>query len=259
MSHKIPFKNEYILHRFTQKHLEELFGLKLLASEKQLNGLRVDNLAFDDETSSLVIIEYKNKPDFNVLSQVGKYHDEYKKLADDDFENIEIMIIGPEFSENQIKEARDNITFWQVSLFDEGKVEYENLKNGIVKTIEIDPDDLKITEEELLEDKSQKMRDLYFYLKENILKEFEDLKFRPMVNQFSIRADGKLICVIVFLKSGFSIYLYGESLESTNTIDISSKTTGGNANYKMKYRSNEDFKELLDLFKETYTQKKVKE
>ena len=47
MTQKIPFESEYILHQLTQKHLKELFGLKLAASEKQLNKQRVDNLAFD--------------------------------------------------------------------------------------------------------------------------------------------------------------------------------------------------------------------
>ena len=196
MSNKIPFESEFALHTLTQKYLKELFDLELVASEKQLNKLRVDNLALDKKNCSLVIIEYKNKFDSNVLNQVQEYHDlilenkdEYLKLVNEcvDFYNIEIMIISPQFSAKQIKTANNNISLWQVSLFDDGKVEYQNLINNKIVTLEIDLDELKITEKKLLEDKSEYMKDLYFNLKNNILKEFKDLKIRYMVDQFSFR------------------------------------------------------------------------
>ena len=164
MAKKITFENEFILHQLTQKHLKELFDLELVASEKQLNKLRIDNLAFDKKTNSFVIIEYKNKFDENVLNQVQGYHDlirknpnEYTKLINEtvELENMKIMIIGPEFSKNQIENAKDNINLWNVSLFDEGTVEYLNLKTNESKTLKISLDELKITEEMLLEDKSR--------------------------------------------------------------------------------------------------------
>ena len=166
------------------------------------------------------------------------------------------MIIGPEFRDAQIEDASDNVSFWQVTLFDDGKVEYLNLKNNNMKTLEISLDELKITEEKLLEDKSEYMKDLYFNLKNNLLKEFKDLKIRYLVDQFSFRANDKLICVVVFLKSSFNIYIYSDNLNNAkNTVDISSKSTGGNAKYKFKYKSNKDYDCFLDLFKQTYEQK----
>lgn len=47
MHEKIDFASEYELHRLTQKYLKELFDLEFVASEFQLNDLRLDNLAFD--------------------------------------------------------------------------------------------------------------------------------------------------------------------------------------------------------------------
>ena len=265
MPNKIPFESEFILHAFTQKHLKELFGLDFVASEKQLYNFQPDNLAFDKIASSLVIIEYKNKFDKNVLNQTQEYYDsilenktEYSKLVDDtiDFKNIQIIIIGPEFSDKQIKSAKDNVNLWKVTLFDDCRVEYLNLKNGEIKTLCIRQEDLKITEENLLEDKSEEMRDLYFNLKNSILKDFKDLKIKYMVDQFSFRANDKLICVVEFLKSSFNIYIYADTLDNTeDTVDISSKSTGGNAKYNFKYNSNEDYGNFLDLFKQTYEQK----
>ena len=265
MANKISFQSEFILHTFTQKHLKELFGLDFLASEKQLYNFQPDNLAFDKIASSLVIIEYKNKFDKNVLNQTQEYYDsilenktEYSKLVDDtiDFKNIQIIIIGPEFSEDQIKSTKDNVNLWKVTLFDDCRVEYLNLKNGEIKTLCIRQEDLKITEENLLEDKSEEMKDLYFNLKNSILKDFEDLKIKYLVDQFSFRANDKLICLVVFLKSSFNIYIYADNLDNAeDTIDISSKSTGGNAKYNFKYNSNEDYGNFLDLFKQTYEQK----
>ena len=265
MSNKIPFESEFALHTLTQKYLKELFDLELVASEKQLNKLRLDNLALNKTNCSLVIIEYKNKFDSNVLNQVQEYHDlilknkdEYLKLVIecDEFDNIQIMIISHQFSDEQIKNASDNVNLWQVSLFDDGKVEYQNLKNNKIVTLEIDLDELKITEKKLLEDKSEEMKDLYFNLKNNLLNDFKDLKIKYMVNQFSLRTNDKLLCVVVFLKLSFNIYIYADNFNNAeNIIDISSKSTGGNAKYNFKYNSNEDYDCFLDLFEQTYAQK----
>jgi len=75
MSNEIPFESEYVLHKLTQKNLKELFGLEFVASEIQLNDLRLDNLAFDPETNSFVIIEYKNELNLNVINQAQEYYD----------------------------------------------------------------------------------------------------------------------------------------------------------------------------------------
>ena len=255
-------------HIFTQKHLEELFDLECIASEIQLNRLRLDNLAFDEKTSSFVIIEYKNELDLNVLTQAQDYLDlllENKefflnRLGDDievEFENTRIMIIGPEFSKNQINDAKDNVELWKITLSDDGVVSYENLKTSEIKVIDIDLDELKLTEESLLEYKSDEMRKLYFKLKDKVLAEYGDVDFKTLVNQFSFRVNDKLICVAVFQKSSFSIFFYGKNLENAErTVDVSDKSTGGNADYKFKYESDDDLDYFMDLFSQTYKQKR---
>ena len=49
------------LQTLTEKNLEELFGLKFVATEFQVDNLRIDTLAFNEETKSFVIIEYSIK------------------------------------------------------------------------------------------------------------------------------------------------------------------------------------------------------
>ncbi len=61
------------IQTITEQNLETVFGLQLVASEFQLNSLRIDTLAFDDETKSFVIIEYKKIRSFSVVDQGFAY------------------------------------------------------------------------------------------------------------------------------------------------------------------------------------------
>ena len=268
MAEEIKFKREYYLHRFTQKHLKELFQLKCVASEIQHKKLRFDNLAFDKEKNSFVIIEYKNRFSKNVLKQAQDYYDLVQEdqgyfinlLDKNDYVNVDntkIMIIGPKFDQEQIDNAKPNVELWKVNLFDDGKITYKNLKNHKTKTSKVEPEDLTITEDELLENRSEEMKYLFKSLKNSIKNEFNDVEINYLVNQFSFRTNDSLICIVEFLKSSFNIYIFADRLINANkTIDISEKSTGGKAKYKLKYESDDDLNYLLDLFKQTYNQKK---
>ena len=50
-----------------QKNLEELFNLQFVETEFQVDNLRIDTLAFNEETKSFVIIEYKNIKNYNII------------------------------------------------------------------------------------------------------------------------------------------------------------------------------------------------
>lgn len=53
---QVKFKNERELQTLTEKNLEELFGLKFVATEFQVDNLRIDTLAFNEETKSFVYL-----------------------------------------------------------------------------------------------------------------------------------------------------------------------------------------------------------
>ena len=50
-----------------------VFGLKFVGSQFALHGFRIDTLAFDQETSAFVIIEYKRDRSFSVIDQGYAY------------------------------------------------------------------------------------------------------------------------------------------------------------------------------------------
>ena len=67
------FEEHLILERQIQKitetNLQQIFGLDLVKSEFELHGLRIDTLAYNNESNAFVIIEYKKDRNFSVVDQ----------------------------------------------------------------------------------------------------------------------------------------------------------------------------------------------
>ncbi|MCF7906601.1 hypothetical protein K9L04_01550 [Patescibacteria group bacterium] len=62
---KISLEKE--IQTLTENNMNEIFGLDFISSEFALNNLRIDSLAFDNETNSFVIVEYKRDRSFSVI------------------------------------------------------------------------------------------------------------------------------------------------------------------------------------------------
>ena len=67
------FSLEQKLQRVIEGNLDTVFRLKLVKSEFVVHGSRIDTLAFDDETKSFVIIEYKREKSAGVADQGAFY------------------------------------------------------------------------------------------------------------------------------------------------------------------------------------------
>jgi RecB family endonuclease NucS len=61
------------IQKLTEDNLADIFGLAFVRSEFQMDGLRIDTLAWNEETSSFVIIEYKRDRSFSVIDQGYAY------------------------------------------------------------------------------------------------------------------------------------------------------------------------------------------
>ena len=57
------------IQKMTEDNLEEVFGLKFIETEFAVDNLRIDTLAFDNESNSFVIIEYKKIKSDSVADQ----------------------------------------------------------------------------------------------------------------------------------------------------------------------------------------------
>lgn len=60
---EVPFAKEKELQFLVESNLEKLFNLKFVANEFSVDNFRLDTVAYDEETKSFVIIEYKKGSD----------------------------------------------------------------------------------------------------------------------------------------------------------------------------------------------------
>lgn len=54
------FVNEKELQTYFEEHLKEILGLEFVSTEFVVGNFRLDTVAFEEETKSFKIIEYKN-------------------------------------------------------------------------------------------------------------------------------------------------------------------------------------------------------
>jgi RecB family endonuclease NucS len=74
----VPIKEKTIdlekdLQNLTEKNLQIVFGLEFVRTEFGLHNLYIDTWAFDPESKSFVIIEYKRDRSFSVVDQGYAY------------------------------------------------------------------------------------------------------------------------------------------------------------------------------------------
>lgn len=270
----MKFDSELILQRITQDNLQ-IFDLKFVATECQYHSKRFDTLAFDENTNSFTIIEYKNKIDFEVLIQCEDYYnlllenkDVYINKCNEvfntelikkefDFDNTKVLIIGPEFSKDQIKEAHSPsypFEIWQVDLDENCCITYENVVTNDKKHLQVSEEDLKLTEDELLCNRTQKVIDLFKSIKNRVKNEFPNANMNILVDAFSYWLNGELICKFLLSKNYLKVYFYTDEIEDIEgkLENIAGEHYEGNTYYRFKLRSEEDIDYFIELFRQIY-------
>jgi len=146
---EIWFKLEKDMQSLAEKNLREIFGLDFISSEFQLNNLRIDTLAFDGESNSFVIIEFKrwssysvidqgfsylslllnNKADFILLLQ-EKTKKTYKK-DDIDWSQARVMFVADSFTRYQQESINFKdlpIELWEMKKFSNESIVFNSIK-----------------------------------------------------------------------------------------------------------------------------------
>ena len=68
-----PFELEKEIQKLVEDNLEEIFNLEFVKSEFSIKRFRIDTLAYNIESRSFVIIEYKKDKNFSVIDQGYTY------------------------------------------------------------------------------------------------------------------------------------------------------------------------------------------
>jgi len=140
------FRLERDAQRLVEANIGQVFGLKFVDTEFQLNGLRVDTLAFDEETNSFVVIEYKRDRSSSVIDQgysylalvlnnkadfVLRYNETQKASltkAHIDWSATRVIFVAARFTTHQLGSINFQdlpIELWKVQLFDGGLLSIE--------------------------------------------------------------------------------------------------------------------------------------
>ena len=145
---KENIKLEHNLQKLTEENLDTLFGLRFIRTEFQLHKLRLDTLAFDDETKSFVIIEYKRDSSFSLIDQgyaylalllnnkadfILAYNEktgESLKVNDVEWSQSRVIFIAQRYTIYQLKamEFRDlPFELWKVAKYANDTISFEKI------------------------------------------------------------------------------------------------------------------------------------
>lgn len=286
------FKLEKDLQAITEINLDYVFGLKFIKSEFSLNNLRIDTLAFDNESKSFVIIEYKRDKNFSVIDQWFAYLSlmlnnkadfilEYNestntnlKRDDVDRSQSRVMFISPAFSKYQQQAINFKdlpIELWEITKYQNNIIQYSRLKspetsesiNKISKSSEIVDkvtEEVKVyTEEDHLKSVSEEIVSLYEEFKNQILSLDDKIEVIPKKKYIAFKASSNFIDVLP-QKGKIKFWLNipkGELNDPYNICrDVSKIWHWGNWDYEFSFNSSSEFINLLPLIKQSYERNK---
>ncbi len=142
------------LQKITENNLENIFGLDFVSSEFSLHQFRIDTLAFDKETKSFVIIEYKRDKSFSIIDQGYAYlalmvnnkadfilecnekKKENLKREDVDWSQSRVLFLANSFTayqQNAINFRDLPFELWEVKKYDNQTILYNQLKSTDTK------------------------------------------------------------------------------------------------------------------------------
>ncbi|MCK0204415.1 DUF5655 domain-containing protein [Ornithobacterium rhinotracheale] len=284
------FKLEKEIQQLTEKNLSTIFGLKFVKSEFSLNNFRIDTLAYDVESKSFVIIEYKRGSNFSVIDQGYAYlslmlnnksdfilefnerMDETLKRNDVDWSQSRVIFVSPNFTTYQ-KEAINfkdlPIELWEVKKYSNKTVSYNLVKtsNAVesVKTITKQDDTLEkvtkeikvYTEKEHLEKANETIQELYEKLKSAILN-LGDIEIKPKKLYVAFVYNTNVVDM-AFYKNKLKLWvnLPSGSLDDPRNLcrNVSNIGHWGNGDYELEMENDEDLEYILSLIKQSLKQK----
>ena len=285
---KVNFKYEKDLQKLTEQNLEKLFNLQFVETEFSVDNLRIDTLAYNKETSSFVIIEYKRDKNYSVIDQgysylsillnnkaefVLKYNENLNanlKKADVDWSQTIVMFIAPSFTPYQLKSVEFNdlaFELWEVSKFNNDTILFDkvNVSENKASINALNPKNTKITKEikkykesRHLRKKSKKVKEIYQKIKENI-SEYDDVEIVVLKHYFAVKVNKKNVCEIAILKNYLTIWIDLE-FDKTNdplnkVIDVSDVGHWGTGNCKIQINEIDEVPYFMELFKQSYNEK----
>lgn len=283
-----PFKYEQEIKEIVEQNLSQLLGLQYVRSEFQIGTLRIDTLAYDSESKSFVIIEYKKDRNFSVVDQGMSYLGlmlnnkadfilEYNEKCDSslrrddvDWSQSKVIFVSPSFTTFQIESINFKdlpIELWEVHRYSNNTISFVQHKpasaNATIKSVsrkskvvdDISREVKKYTEDDHLKVTSPEIKELYSRYKELVLSISPDITLKPMKKYIAFRAKGNVTDVVLQKKS-LKIFMNlskGELDDPKNIVqDVSEIGHWGNGDYQIQIRNDEQIEYIISLVRQSY-------
>lgn len=282
-----PFKLEKEIQQLFETNLALLTGYQFIKSEFRIKGFRIDTLAFDPESKSFVIIEYKKITSNSVVDQgftylglalehkadfVLEYNESQKntlKRTDVDWTQCRVLFVSPSFTDYQ-KQATNfkdlPIELWEIKRFendlvvinpikkDKSTASFKQLKQNNDSEISKIVHEIKVyTEEEHVEGKSDDIIELYESYKEAILKLSSDIEIEPKKMYIAFKKGKNVVDIRIQQKHLiFWINMKKGTLDDPKNIviDCSSKGHYGNGDYELSISDTNNLEYIMSLVKQ---------
>ncbi len=290
---ELPFKFEKDIQNLIERNLKSLLRFTLIRSEFTLNNFRIDSLAFDPETKSFVIVEYKRDKNFSVIDQGYAYLSlmlnnkadfilEFNesqlttlKRTDVDWTQSKVIFISPQFTNYQ-REAINfkdlPIELWEIKRFENNTISFEQIQKTSAKesiktisknneTVEAVSKEVKVfTEQDYLQKVDFETRELYENVKERLISLDDNVTIQPKKQTIGFKVENNIFCDIVLQGKGLKIYLNLKSgdLQDQKQIarDVSNVGHWGNGSYEIKLSDLDDIDYVISLLKQSLRKNK---
>ena len=278
------FKNEKELQTFFENNLEKILGYRFIDTEFTVGDFRIDSLAFDEETKSFKIIEYKNVKNHSLVDQgytylklmlerkadfVLQYNIKTKSsltIQDIDWSQSRIIFVSPIYTAYQLN-ATDfkniPVDLVKVTRYEEDIVEIDFIK----KTSNVKVQDIKMeseqndvnkevivyTEEDHLAKASEEIKTIYEELKNRIL-ELDDIDVEIKKHYIAFKGRTNIVDIVVTKnKLKIDINMRKGTLDDVLNIteDISEIGHWGNGDYRVILNNSNDIDSLMSLIKQS--------
>lgn len=283
-----PFKLEKDIQKLFESNIEQITGFKFVRTEFSLKNVRFDTLAFDEESKSFVIIEYKRDRNYSVVDQGVSYLNlmlEYKadfiveynescnknlKRDDVDWSQSKVIFVAPSFTSFQKQSSNFKdlpIELWEIKQFENDIIIINPIKKSSsapsIKQVQSSSNNTEISnvvkeivvydEDRFLQNKSDYIIELYNIYKEAILNLAPDIEALPLKWVMMFKTDRKFTYIEIQKKNlKLWINLKKGQLDDSKGLarDVSSVGHAGNGDYELTITDTENLEYIMSLVKQ---------
>lgn len=283
-----PFKLEKDIQKLFESNIEQITSFKFVRTEFSLKNVRFDTLAFDEESKSFVIIEYKRDRNYSVVDQGVSYLNlmlEYKadfiveynescnknlKRDDVDWSQSKVIFVAPSFTSFQKQSSNFKdlpIELWEIKQFENDIIVINPIKKSSsapsIKQVQSSPNNTEISnvvkeivvydEDRFLQNKSDDIIELYNIYKEAILNLAPDIEALPLKWVMMFKTDRKFAYIEIQKKNlKLWINLKKGQLDDSKGLarDVSSVGHAGNGDYELTITDTENLEYIMSLVKQ---------